>query len=76
MDLVGIFIEIVAPLALFVSFIAFFFFEIRPRHIKQFIEAPAEKLPVISTIDKHKVQTAYFGTTFPVSYTHLTLPTN
>ena len=64
MDLVSIFIEIVAPVTLFVSFIAFFFFEIRPRHIKQFIEAPAEKLPVISTIDKHKVQTAYFGTTF------------
>ena len=64
MDLVSITIDIVAPLALFVSFIAFFFFEIRPRHIKQFIEAPAEKLPVISTIDKHKVQTAYFGTTF------------
>ena len=64
MDLVGILIEIIVPLALFVGFITFFFFEIRPRHIKQFIEAPAEKLPVISTIDKHKVKGIYFGTTF------------
>jgi|TARA_B100001142_G_C14254253_1_gene624457 hypothetical protein len=64
MDIIGDIIEICIPVAFFGFLIAVFFFEIRPRHIKQFIEAPAEKLPVISTIDKHKVQTAYFGTTF------------
>jgi len=64
MDLVGILIELCIPLGFFGFLIAVFFFEIRPRHIRQFIEAPAEKLPVISNIDRHKVKATYFGTTF------------
>ena len=64
MDIIVDILEICIPLGFFGFFIAAFFFEIRPRHIKQFIEAPAEKIPVVSPIDKHKVGTTYFGTTF------------
>ena len=64
MDIIVDILEICIPLGFFGFFIAAFFFEIRPRHIKQFIEAPAEKIPVVSPIDKHKVGMTYFGTTF------------
>ena len=62
MDIIVDILEICIPLGFF-GFIAVFFFEIRPRHIKQFIEAPAEKLPVIPLIEKSKVKSTYFGTT-------------
>lgn len=62
MDIIGVSLEICA-LGFFGGFIAFFIFEIRPRHIKEFFEAPAEKLPVIPLIEKSKVKSTYFGTT-------------
>jgi len=63
MDIIGDILEICIPVGFFGFLIAVFFFEIRPHHIKQFIEAPAEKIPVIPLIEKSKVKSTYFGTT-------------